>query len=62
MNGSEPTGAEKRRAYVVWFVIALVVDLAWSLSAGNSYRPSLIGLAIMITAVLFFVWSLLRER
>lgn len=62
MNQGKPTGAEKRRAYVVWFCIALGVDFAWSLSAGSSYRPSLIGLAIMIAAVLFFAYSWIRER
>ena len=62
MNGSSPTAAQKRKAYVFWFCLALAIDVAWSLSAGGGYRPSLVGLAVMITAVLFFLWSLLRER
>ena len=57
-----PSPPEKRRAYLVWFCIALVVDVGFSLYKGTGYRPSLIGAAIMITAVLFYLWSLLRER
>ena len=62
MNDRKPTPAQKRRAYVLWFCIALAVDVAWSLSTSTPYRPSLVGLAIMITAVLFFAWSLLKKR
>ena len=62
MSLDNPTGREKRRAYLVWFCIALAVDVLWNVMAGRAYQPSLIGLAIMITAVLFFFWSLLTER
>lgn len=62
MPGNEPTAAQKRGFYVVAFCIAFGVDLALSLGRGLPYRPSLVGLAIMITAVIWFVWSLLRER
>ena len=55
-------GAQKRAFYLTAFCIALGVDVAMNLSRGESYRPSLVGLAIMITSVLWFVWSWIRER
>lgn len=57
-----PTGAEKRRVYVTFFLIALVVEVLLALTRDGSFRPTLIGAAVMITAVLFFVYSLIRER
>ena len=62
MPGNEPTGAQKRSFYVVAFCIAFGIDLALSVARGEPYRPSLIGLAIMITAVIWFAWSWVRER
>ena len=62
MPGNEPTASQKRSFYVVAFCVAFGVDLAINLGRGLSYRPSLIGLAIMITAVIWFVWSLVRGR
>ena len=53
---------EKRRAYVFWFVVAAVVELVWAVLGEGPYRPSLVGLAIMITAVIFFVYSWLTDR
>ena len=61
-GGGERSGREKRRIYVAAFVIALAIDLIVSIMRGMPYQPSLIGLAIMITAVLYFAWSWLRDR
>lgn len=61
-GGGERSGREKRRIYVAAFVIALAIDLIVSMMRGMPYQPSLIGLAIMITAVLYFAWSWLRDR
>jgi FtsH-binding integral membrane protein len=58
----KPTAREKRRIYVAFFVIAFLVDLAVGLIRYGTYAPTLIGLAIMITAALFFFFSLIRDR
>lgn len=60
--GDNPTPAEKRRIYIVFFLVAFGVDLAIGLVRYGAYKPTLIGMAIMITAVLFLAYSLLRER
>ena len=57
-----PTAQQKRRMYVVFFVIAFAVDLIFGLVQYGTYAPTLVGLAIMITAALFFVFSLIRDR
>jgi hypothetical protein len=57
-----PTGREKRLVYVVFFVIAFAIDLIVGLLRNGTYTPTLIGLAIMITSVLFLVYSLIRDR
>ncbi len=62
MKHDSLTGAQKRRFYAVTFCIALGIDLATSLSRGTGYQPSLIGLAIMIAAVLWFAWSWFTDR
>lgn len=56
------TGAEKRKLYVMAFVIALSIDLILSFVRDMTYKPSLFGLAIMIASVLYFGWSWLRDR
>jgi hypothetical protein len=60
-NG-QPSVQEKRRVYVVFFVIAFAVDLIVGLLRNGTYTPTLIGLAIMITSALFLVYSLIRDR
>jgi hypothetical protein len=63
MSGEgKPSERDKRRVYVVFFCMAFFVDLAVSTFRGEMYRPTLIGLAIMIAALLFFLWSWLRHR
>ena len=62
MSTEPPTGAQKRGFYVMAFCVAFGVDLVVSLTRGGGYRPSLIGVAIMITAALYFAWSWFRER
>ena len=60
-NGGR-TGAEKRKLYVMAFVIALSIDLILSIVRDMLYKPSLFGLAIMIASVLYFAYSWLRDR
>lgn len=62
MRDDKATGAQKRRFYIITFCIALSIDVSISLIGGTAYRPSLIGLAIMIGAVLYFAVSLVRDR
>ena len=61
-SDGKPTARQKRRVYVVFFVIAFAVDLIVGLIQYGTYMPTLIGMAIMITAALFFVFSLIRDR
>lgn len=61
-NDGKPTAREKRRMYVIFFVIAFLVDLTVGLIQRGAYTPTLVGMAIMITAALFFVISLVRDR
>jgi len=62
MSEDKPNPAGKRKFYIIAFFVALGIDLLSSLMRGGEYRPSLIGLAVMITAALFFTFSLLRDR
>jgi len=55
-------GREKRKFYVMAFVIAFSIDLIVSFIRDVPYKPSLFGLAIMIASVLYFGYSWLRER
>lgn len=60
--GDNPTPTEKRRVYIIFFLVAFGIDLAIGLVRYGTYKPTLIGMAIMITAALFLVYSLLREK
>lgn len=62
MSADRPTGAQRRAFYATTFCIAFAVDLVMTVGRGLPYRPSLIGLAIMIAAVLWFVASWIRDR
>lgn len=57
-----PTVQQKRRVYVIFFFGAFLIDLIFGLVQFGMYRPTLIGLAVMITAALFFIYSLIRDR
>ena len=61
-NDGKRSGHEKRKLYVMAFVIALSIDLIFSFIKVMPYKPSLLGLAIMIASVLYFGYSWLRER
>lgn len=61
-DDDKPTPEEKRRVYVVFFLIAFAIDLAIGLVREGTYVPTLIGGAIMITSVLFYVYSMFRDR
>lgn len=52
----------KRRFYAVAFAVAFGIDLTMGFVNGGGYRPSLVGLAVMITSALFFTYSLIRDR
>ena len=56
------SGSKNRKLYVTAFVIALSIDLIVSIVRDMSYKPSLVGLAIMIASVLWFGYSWLRDR
>ena len=56
------SGSKNRKLYVMAFVIALSIDLIVSIVRDMSYKPSLVGLAIMIASVLWFGYSWLRDR
>ena len=62
MADEQLTGRQKRQYYSVAFCLAFCIDLATSLIRDTPYRPSLVGLAIMIAAVLYFAVSWIRER
>ena len=52
----------KRRFYLIAFVVAFCIDFFTSKFDGGEFKVSLIGLAVMITAALFFLISLIRDR
>ena len=58
----KPTVRQKRQMYVAFFIIAFLVDLVIGLVRYGTYAPTLVGLAIMITAALFLAFSLIRDR
>ena len=62
MEQEQLDGRTKRQYYVVAFCFAFMIDLAFSFFQGEPYRPSLVGLAIMIASVLYFAYSWIRER
>lgn len=57
-----PTGAEKRRVYLTFFLIALAIEILLALTREGPFRPTLIGTAVIITSALFFIYSIIRER
>ena len=57
-----PTGEEKRRLYAIAFCIAGGIEYVRFITGDEPYRPTLIGLAIMIAAVLYFAYSWITER
>ena len=62
MNEDKPDPKAKRRFYLIAFGVAFGIDYLLSAVRGDGFKPSLIGLAVMITAALFFTYSLIRER
>ena len=62
MADEKLSGQQKRQYYVVAFCFAVGIDLLTSFIRDAPYRPSLVGMAIMIAAVLYFVASCIRER
>ena len=62
MESQKSDPKAKRRFYIIAFSIALCIDLFGASIRGDGYKPSLIGLAVMITSALFFTYSLLRDR
>ncbi len=62
MTEEKLSGRQKRQYYVTAFCFAVCIDLVMDLLRGVAYRPSLVGLAIMIAAVLYFAVSWIRER
>jgi hypothetical protein len=62
MTDKKLSGQQKRQYYIVAFCLAVGVDLMTSLLRDGPYRPTLVGLAIMIAAVLYFAASWIRDR
>jgi len=62
MDTDKPDPKAKRRFYLIAFLVALGIDYFMSAMRGEEFKPSLIGLAVMITAALFYTYSLIRER
>ena len=52
----------KRWGYLFAFAVAFAIDYFAGMAKGGEYQPSLIGLAVMITSALFFIYSLIRNR
>ena len=59
-NKTDPKA--KRRFYLIAFAVAFGIDYFMAAMRGEEFKPRLIGLAVMITAALFFAYSLIRER
>ena len=57
-----PTGEEKRKLYIAAFCIAGGIEVFRYAFGAAPYKPTLIGLAIIIAAVLFFSYSWLTDR
>lgn len=62
MDDDKPEPAAKRRFYLIAFAVAFAIDYFSGMAKGGEYQPSLIGLVVMITSALFFVYSLIRNR
>ena len=62
MNEDKPDPKAKRHFYLIAFAVAFGIDYLMSTVRGDGFKPSLIGLAVMITAALFFTYSLIRDR
>jgi hypothetical protein len=58
----KPSGAEKRRLYVIAFCVAAGIEYYRYVFRDGDYQPTLFGLAIMIAAVLYFAYSWLTDR
>ncbi len=57
-----PTGAEKRRLYVIAFCIAGGIEYFRYIFREGPYQPTLFGLAIIIAAALYFAYSWIKDR
>ena len=62
MDDDKPDPAIKRRFYLIAFAVAVSSDYFAGMAKGGEYQHSLIGLAVMITSALFFIYSLIRNR
>jgi hypothetical protein len=62
MDEDKPNPVTKRRFFLMAFAVAFAIDYFAGMAKGGEYRPSLIGLAVMITSALFFIYSLIRNR
>ena len=61
-NDDRPADVAKRGIYVVFFWGAFFINLALSTFRGELYRPTLFGLAIMITSASSLIYSWPRSR
>ncbi|MDH3703196.1 MAG: hypothetical protein OEU46_17980 [Alphaproteobacteria bacterium] len=61
-DDGKPNGTQKRRVYLLFGSMALVIESLLALTRGEAYRPTLLGSAILIASVLFFTYSWFRER
>ena len=62
MENQNPDSKAKRRFYLIAFFVAFCIDFFTSKFNGTEFKLSLIGLAVMLAAALFFLISLIRDR
>lgn len=58
----KPTGRDRRRVYLLFLVVALAVEGMIAIGRGGDYRPTMLGLAIIIASILFYAYSWFKER
>lgn len=58
----KPSGADKRRLYIMAFCIAGGIEVTRYAFGTGPYQPTLIGLAIIIASVLYFAYSWITDR
>ena len=61
-NKEKPSGEDKRRLYLIAFGIAVFIEIIRFVYSIGEYQPTLIGLAIIIAAILYYGYSWITDR